>query len=140
MRATAWLTDHPEDAAVVADAEAQYNAQKEAITAGHPCPELFDEWREAFSDRLELWDEFAFIGNRESGGTCSFDPLGGHRLSVSSDACAWQINVPSWLRALRAAGIAQTVDDLFDPPTCAAATRYVYDRQGLSAWTTWNNR
>lgn len=114
-----------------------YIVEANAATAGHPCPNLYDYWQAAFRDRLDLWPAFAYIFDRETGHTCLLDPLGGHRLSRTSDAGYAQIN-HIWFVPLQQAGIITSYHDLFDGYREAQAVRYVFDRQGLTAWCTWH--
>jgi len=53
----------------------------------------------------------------------------------TEDVCLVQIHWPTWLPRLRAAGIANTVDDLKNPGTCMRAAFFVWTQQGLSAWS-----
>lgn len=55
----------------------------------------------------------------------------------TSDRGLFQINMSSNLKALRAAGIASTEDDLYDPYKNAQAAWYLFHTAGNDSWKPW---
>lgn len=113
------------------DATTAYLAEKAEDTAGRPCADAYDYFREAGFDRSQ-WPTMARLCWRESNDTLT-------AVSRSHDYCWWQINRSAHERRLIALGIVSgsITELLTDPQKCANAAHDVWVRAGYTAWVTY---
>lgn len=110
-------------------AAAQYEADRDAATAGRSCPEWYDVAISAGFTPDQWKEPISRIMARES--HCNPSAIG-----PTNDWGLMQIHGP-WTGALCQAGIACSRQELLDPETNLKAAFFVYGAQGWGAWTTY---
>lgn len=108
-----------------------YKAEAAEDTAGRPCADAYDYFRDAGFDRSQ-WPTMATLCWRESNDTLT-------AVSSTHDYCWWQINRSAHERRLIALGIVHgsITELLSDPQACADAAFDVWTRAGYTAWATY---
>lgn len=127
-----WLDAHLQGHGVEADAAVkQFEAERAEDTAGRPCADAYDAFREA-GFRRDQWAVMSTLCWRESR-----DNL--NAVSPTHDYCWWQINRSAHQSRLLALGIIQNgmTDLLTDEQACANAAYDVWSRAGYTAWATY---
>jgi len=110
---------------------ATYNAEAAADTAGRPCADAYDYFREAGFARNQ-WPTMSRLCWRESNDTLT-------AVSPTHDYCWWQINRSAHEKRLISLGIlhGSITELLTDPQACADAAFDVWSRAGYTAWMTY---